>query len=191
MKSPPYSALLASLSLTTPFIAFSTSAEAIIVTVNGAEYDIQIYTGSYISNPEFFTTNPTNNSAGYMPWLNDPNLASTFALALFNTDPRPHGGLPGNTGSVLGYGPLFATNYDLNNNIVFGRWVNNATKILEVTSVNGNSEYNYAYAQTGATPVPFESDALPVVGSALFMAGGLWWKKQRNQAKLTEFTAKK
>jgi len=30
-----------------------------------------------------------------------------------------------------------------------------------------------------------------VVGSVLFLAGGLWWKKKRNQAKLAEFTAQK
>jgi hypothetical protein len=39
--------------------------------------------------------------------------------------------------------------------------------------------------------VPLESDALPIVGSALFMAGGLWWKKKRAQAKVAEFVAKK
>jgi len=42
-----------------------------------------------------------------------------------------------------------------------------------------------------ATPVPLESDALPIVGSALFMAGGLWWKKKRAQAKVAEFVVKK
>ncbi|QHV01541.1 choice-of-anchor R domain-containing protein [Synechocystis sp. CACIAM 05] len=45
--------------------------------------------------------------------------------------------------------------------------------------------------QINATPVPFESDALPVVGATLFMAGGLWWKKKRNQAKIAEFIAEK
>ncbi|MFN5513297.1 MAG: hypothetical protein ACK5CA_00710 [Cyanobacteriota bacterium] len=42
-----------------------------------------------------------------------------------------------------------------------------------------------------ATPVPLETDALPVVGSAVFMAGGLWWKRRRAQAKVAEFTAQK
>jgi hypothetical protein len=42
---------------------------------------------------------------------------------------------------------------------------------------------NSTYSLTAAIPVPLESDALPVVGSALFMAGGLWWKKKHNQAK--------
>ncbi|MFN5515549.1 MAG: hypothetical protein ACK5CA_12615 [Cyanobacteriota bacterium] len=34
-----------------------------------------------------------------------------------------------------------------------------------------------------ATPVPLESDALPIVGAAAFMAGGLWFKRHRAQAK--------
>ncbi len=33
------------------------------------------------------------------------------------------------------------------------------------------------------TPVPLESDALPIVGAAAFMAGGLWFKRRRSQAK--------
>ena len=66
-------------------------------------------------------------------------------------------------------------------------------------SDNGTSSYadfpatlnpNFQINVTEATAVPLESDALPVVGSALFMAGGLWWKKKRAQAKATEFIAK-
>ncbi|MFN5515736.1 MAG: CHRD domain-containing protein [Cyanobacteriota bacterium] len=41
-----------------------------------------------------------------------------------------------------------------------------------------------------ATPVPLETDALPVVGGALFMAGGVWWKRKRLQAKTSEFIVK-
>jgi len=36
---------------------------------------------------------------------------------------------------------------------------------------------------TFAAPVPLETDALPVVVGAAFMAGGLWWKKKRAQSK--------
>ena len=41
-----------------------------------------------------------------------------------------------------------------------------------------------------ATPVPFESDAMPVVGATLFMAGGLWWKQKRNQDKVAQLIEK-
>ncbi|MFN5513792.1 MAG: hypothetical protein ACK5CA_03340 [Cyanobacteriota bacterium] len=34
-----------------------------------------------------------------------------------------------------------------------------------------------------ATPVPIESDALPIVGAAAFMADGIWYKRRRAQAK--------
>jgi hypothetical protein len=34
-----------------------------------------------------------------------------------------------------------------------------------------------------ATPVPLESDALPIVGAVAFMAGGMWFKRRRVQAK--------
>jgi len=39
-----------------------------------------------------------------------------------------------------------------------------------------------------ATAVPLETDALPIVGSALFMAGGLWWKKKRAGAKALDLS---
>jgi hypothetical protein len=59
----------------------------------------------------------------------------------------------------------------------------------------GGTEYlitNFGVFQDGgffsqgnfsATPVPLESDALPIVGSVVFMAGGLWFKRRRAQAK--------
>jgi len=40
-------------------------------------------------------------------------------------------------------------------------------------------------------PVPLETDALPVVGAAAFMAGGIWWKKKRAGAKVSDFVANK
>jgi hypothetical protein len=42
-----------------------------------------------------------------------------------------------------------------------------------------------------ATAVPLETDALPVVVSAAFMAGGIWWKKKRAGAKVADFIAQK
>jgi hypothetical protein len=41
------------------------------------------------------------------------------------------------------------------------------------------------------TPVPLETDALPIVVGAAFMAGGIWWKKKRAGAKVADFVAKK
>ncbi len=35
----------------------------------------------------------------------------------------------------------------------------------------------------GATPVPLESDAAPILGSVAFIGAGVWWKRRRTQAK--------
>ncbi|MFN5514782.1 MAG: hypothetical protein ACK5CA_08535 [Cyanobacteriota bacterium] len=60
------------------------------------------------------------------------------------------------------------------------------------TDVFGNPRINAAgfrdIGAVAATPVPLESDALPVVGATLFMAGGIWWKRKRQQTKVSEFT---
>ncbi len=56
------------------------------------------------------------------------------------------------------------------------------------TFLNLNSQTN-SLGVSNATPVPLESDALPIVVSGLFMAGGVWFKRKRNQAKVSEFLA--
>ncbi|MBJ7899905.1 MAG: hypothetical protein GC158_08290 [Cyanobacteria bacterium RI_101] len=48
---------------------------------------------------------------------------------------------------------------------------------------NGSVNISGNITSGSATAVPLESDALPIVGSALFMAGGLWYKRRRAQAK--------
>jgi hypothetical protein len=40
-----------------------------------------------------------------------------------------------------------------------------------------------------ATAVPLESDALPILGATLFMAGGLWWKRRRAKVNLDPLSA--
>lgn len=40
---------------------------------------------------------------------------------------------------------------------------------------------------TSATPVPLETDALPIVISGLFFGGGVWFKRKRSQAKVAKF----
>ena len=41
------------------------------------------------------------------------------------------------------------------------------------------------------TAVPLESDALPLVFSGLFIGGGVWFKRKRSQAKVSDFVANK
>lgn len=64
----------------------------------------------------------------------------------------------------------------------------------EILTLSTSSPFSSVQRGTGATnnsinfggtaqAVPLESDALPIVGAAAFMAGGLWWKRRRAQAK--------
>jgi hypothetical protein len=41
------------------------------------------------------------------------------------------------------------------------------------------SDNAYSLGTFSATAVPLETDAVPVVASAAFMAGGIWWKRRR------------
>jgi hypothetical protein len=56
---------------------------------------------------------------------------------------------------------------------------------FSVTSGAGTTSNNRV---TFAAPVPLETDALPILGSAAFMAGGLWWKKKRAGAKALDLS---
>ena len=78
-------------------------AQAINVNVNGLDYDVTTFTGTYNDNTSKFET---EDDGGVMPWWGDSSLAYAFALAV---------------GSSLGYwhpndypdnGPDFAFGYD-------------------------------------------------------------------------------
>jgi hypothetical protein len=85
----------------TALVSFSHQpAAALTVQVNGANYDLSIYSGSYTSNTADFDL-PTNG--GRMPWWGQPTLAADFAYALAaGLSPTP---LPAD-------GPLFATAFN-------------------------------------------------------------------------------
>ena len=164
----PCSALLGSLSLAALSLAFSAPAEAVVIAnVGGTNYEVTTFNGTYDANISRFSVNE-------MPWWGNKALAESFATALWTIAPLPNGGLPGND-SV---GPFFAWQEDANVSFV-AAGINGGGLLSATTS--SSIAFNYAVAQ--AVPVPFESDALPVVGATLFMAGGLWWKKKRNQTK--------
>ena len=85
----------------TALLSFSHQpAAALTVQVNGADYDLSIYSGSYTSNTADFNL-PTHG--GRMPWWGQPTLAADFAFALASgLSPTP---LPAD-------GPLFATAFN-------------------------------------------------------------------------------
>lgn len=149
-------------------------AQAITATVNvgGTNYDVTASSRTYNSNPGFFNT--TN-----MPWWGNQTLATSFATALGGS---PWGGLA-NNGS---YGPLFAYSFTASPIASVSFSATFANSSLLTTGVNPAASFNYATATLTPTAVPLESDALPVVGSALFMAGAMGWKRKRQQAKVSE-----
>jgi hypothetical protein len=74
------------------------SAQAIVVTVGGAQYDVTTFTGSADANAVKFNT-PANG--GMMPWYGNGSLAIDFALAVQG---------------VFGNRTVYATNYTFNPN---------------------------------------------------------------------------
>jgi hypothetical protein len=70
------------------------SAQALVVTVGGVQYDVTTFTGSYDANTSKFALPP---APGVMPWWGSESLASQFAAAV-------GGNLPG---SVPQIGPFF------------------------------------------------------------------------------------
>lgn len=87
----------AALTLSSLLLLGSHPAAALTVQVNGTNYDLEIYSGSYNDQPAFFET-PAQ--AGRMPWWGNSALAADFAYALAGgLSPTP---LPAD-------GPLFAT----------------------------------------------------------------------------------
>jgi len=51
---------------------------------------------------------------------------------------------------------------------------------FDTVQVRYNSSSNaLASLSMTAQPVPLESDALPIISAAVFMAGGVWWKRRR------------
>jgi hypothetical protein len=101
--STPLSGLLRASATIASFSAvlFATCghADAVILQVNGIDYDVEIYAGSYDDQPGFFAT-PANG--GRMPWWGNTALAGDLAFALADgLSPSP---LPAT-------GPLFATSY--------------------------------------------------------------------------------
>jgi hypothetical protein len=95
--------LALSASVAASLFSFPQAARALNVVVGGTTYDIQLYTGSYNSNPSIFQT-PANG--GRMDWWGNPTLAEALAGQLTN------GLSPTYTVGDPVEGPLFATSFD-------------------------------------------------------------------------------
>jgi len=129
----------------------STPASAVVVQVNGNDYDLTTYNNSNLAIPSLFDL-PANG--GKMPWWGDSNLAADFAQQVFNALGE---------GSVPGSGPLFA--FELNGAPDFDvtSWnqdLGNASIQTQVYTPQA-SVATYAILSPVPTPAP-----LPVLGIA-------------------------
>jgi hypothetical protein len=164
---------------------FSQPAQAVFVTVNSTQYDVTTFTGTYDANTSKFAT-PANG--GLMPWYGNQTLAEQFALAVYNLTPT-NGGLADNSVS----GPFFASS---------ASWYAapsgslGVLMLITTSAVSMSADYQYSGYPVGqvyssgftgpfdtptyatATAVPWETDALPVIGSTLLFAGGVWTKRK-------------
>ena len=129
-------------------------AQAVIVNVNGQNWNVTTFTGSYNDNSAKFATPP---APGRMPWWGSEALASQFATVVNDAF-----GFPNASGS---FGPLFGIKF-----ATAGTSVNSCTWGSGSGSVQcdfnfGNlNNTNYTWAQ--ADLVPPVPGPLPLFGAA-------------------------
>ena len=131
-------------------------ADAVLVTVNGVEYDVTVLEGSYDDHDLLFHKPPV----GQMPWWADTSasLASQFAFQVYNSLGE---------GSYGGSGPVFAFDYDSGSGMLAGLVQSlsdpNSQDILTPFS-NESIKYAILYAPpTPPVPAPVPSP-LPCLG---------------------------
>ena len=144
-------------------------AAALTVQVNGSDYDVELYTGSYSSNAAAFQL-PA--SGGRMPWWGQPTLAADFAFALAaGLSPTP---LPAD-------GPLFATAYtgtDVEAAYYDLTTLGSTDVINENVAFDPNSSQSYAVVTSPATvPAP-----LPLLGAAAAFSCSRRLRRRQGQA---------
>ncbi len=159
------------------------------VTVNSVTYDVTVFQGTYDDNVSRF-------NVGEMPWFGNQALANDFALAVYGLTPAipVNGGLAGNSpapgGFDYGLGPLFAwkvetltdpflppTTQVFSSAVSLNETASGVT-VGQLDNYPAFSATSFSYATATPVAVPFESDALPIIGSAIFMAGGVWAKRK-------------
>lgn len=134
-------------------------------------------------------TKPTGGVTGRLQFNTPSSLQSLQAVGLAQGS-----GQLILTGNFYGGGTIQQIFNTLSNNVWSTFYLSQSWNNLTSVDLTFNYTINGILAIDNvvvtATPVPLESDALPVVGSALFMAGGLWWKRRCSQTKISDFAAK-
>ena len=145
-------------------IGSASPAGAINHVFNGNTYDVTTLTGTFDDLATQITA--TNNAL----WGNS-TLAFGLADLVGGSEGYPNG-------NVLFFGPFFAYQIEfdqtLNQNMV------NSYAFLE--NINSTQRPSMRLFDVGtyatATAVPWETDALPVIGSTILFVGGLWAKNK-------------
>jgi len=147
--------LALSASVAASLFSFPQAARALNVVVGGTTYDIQLYTGSYNSNPSIFET-PANG--GRMDWWGNPTLAEALAGQLNN------GLSPTYTDGDPVEGPLFATSFDgpsLGSEVsasYFDLSTLGITDVVTTANFDRTASLTYAVTKSNASvpaPLPF------------------------------------
>jgi len=148
------------------------SAQALVVTVGGLQYDVTTFTGTYDANTSKFAP-PA--AGGVMPWVNNLTLADQFASAVqgmlgFPNDcsSSPWSVIcnrePGLMPPSRKDGPLFfKLFYPDNTQIWHVQWKSNANSRDEVGIVLRTDTVTWAQATPYTPPVP---GPLPLFGAA-------------------------
>jgi hypothetical protein len=147
-------------------IGSASPAGAINVVYNGNTYDVTTISGTWDSVESQLTSNAF--------WGNN-SLASGLAGVVTNSLGLPNENFY--TGDGSSAGPLFAfERYSVGAQPVAGYWWDstNSAQYIEADSTLNQSNFTYATA----TAVPWETDALPVIGSTILFVGGLWAKNK-------------
>lgn len=132
-------------------------AAAVVVTVGGNNYDVMISTTSYSASSNAFRVPPL----GQMPWWGDENLASDFALQVFNQL---------GAGWSSDYGPVFAHRATVSQVLGIAQ---SLTDINDQIDVSPSTSATVSYAIATA-PVP---GPLPLFGAA----AAFGWSRQLRQ----------
>ena len=141
-------------------IGSASTAGAINYVYNGNIYDVTTLTGT-------FDDLATQLTATHNALWGDYFLSIGLADVVGTSEGLPNGG----------YGPLFAYNNTIQGivqSVSVTTQLNGGSGILEnvLTATGYSSSNSYIYAT--ATAVPWETDALPVIGSTILFVGGLW-----------------
>ena len=153
----------------------SQPAQAVVLTVGSSQYDVTTFYGTYDANSSKFATTA---NGGEMPWFGNQTLADQFALAVYNLTPT-NGGLADN----YSLGPAFAHSFLPISGITYV--MNSVVSINETLTgrpvgqvLNGGLPTSTVLTYATATAVPWETDALSVIGTTLLFAGGVWTKRK-------------